>query len=487
MAEAASLLYEQIADLVSGQIASGVLQPGDRAPSVRTLSRSAGVSIATVTQAYLLLEQRGVVEARPRSGYFVRSPLAPGPVPPRAVTIRSRRPRNISARVLGTIMESLGRRDVLALGSAVTAHAGTLNARLNRLTREVLRDHPELPNRLEVPPGDLELRRQIARRMALVGAATTPEQVVVTAGAMEAIALALRVACRAGDTVLVESPTYFGVLQVLQMLDLKVLEVANDPATGIDVGAVEQLAASNRIAAAVLMPNFNNPTGALTSDAAKARLVAALAGRGTVIIEDDIYGDLQHSGPRPKPLRAFDDSGLVITCGSVSKTIALGYRIGWAVTTSFAEDLSRAKFFSTVACPNLQQQVLARYYASGSYDRYLRQAREFLAGNRRRFAGAVLETFPVGTRVSNPQGGVVLWVQLPPQVDGVALFQHALAQRIGIAPGVIFCAGGGYRNFIRLSAGVAWSPQVEEALEVLGRLAGSLAGRRGRGSAKAAG
>jgi len=347
--------------------------------------------------------------------------------------------------------------------------------RLNNLMREVLRDHPLNAGQCILPPGHEELRRQIAKRMALAGAPADPAHVVITSGTMDAITLALRVVCRPGDTVLVESPTYFGLLQSIEHLNLKVVEVPNCPVTGIDVEAVRAVARSTRLGAAVLMPNFNNPCGSLTPDDAKREIVQILTGSEVPIIEDDIYGDLHYGGTRPTSLRAFDDSGLVISCGSVTKTIAFGYRIGWAVSPQFHAEISRAKFYSSVACPTLQQLVLARYYASGGYDRYLRRVRSTLAVHSQHAINAVTRFFPEGTRVAQPPGGVVLWVELPRNVDGAELFRTAAAQRIGVAPGVVFSAKADYRNYIRLSCGLPWTPTLERAVEKLGRLVAGMA------------
>jgi DNA-binding transcriptional MocR family regulator len=234
-------------------------------------------------------------------------------------------------------------------------------------------------------------------------------------------------------------------------LSLKVVEVPNCSVEGIDVDAVRAVARSTRLGAAVLMPNFNNPSGSLTPDDAKREIVQILTGHEVPIIEDDIYGDLHYGGLRPASLRAFDDSGLVISCGSVSKTIAFGYRIGWAVSPQFHNEISRAKFYTSVACPTLQQLVLARYYASGGYDRYLRRVRSTLAMNSQQYISAIARFFPDGTRVAQPPGGVVLWVELPRNVDGAELFRTAAASSIGVAPGVVFSAKADYRNYLRLS------------------------------------
>jgi DNA-binding transcriptional MocR family regulator len=470
--ETDSLEYERVAGIIERQIDGGALAAAERVPSLRAMSRHAGVSIGTVVQAYLHLEQRGLVEARPRSGYFVakRSPVALAlPTPRRAET---RQPRGVSREVVDTVIDSFGRTDLVALGSAIAASAGRINGRLNGLTRRTLREAPSLPNVFSRPPGLAELRAEIAKRMALCGLRSRADDIVVTNGTMEGLALSLRVLCEPGDVVLVESPTYFGILQLAEHMRLKVVEVPNHAGSGIDVDALERAVRSTRVSAAVLQSSFNNPTGALTPETAKRRIVAALAKHGVPLIEDDIYGDLHFGRERPPPFAAFDDSGNVITCGSISKTLAIGYRIGWAISTRHTDALIRGKFCTTVGCPTLQQHVTARYFRSGVHERHLRHVRNALRDNCERYGEAIAASFPSGTRASQPSGGVVLWVELPNGADGVALFHAALERGIGIAPGIIFSATAAYRNFIRMSSGMQWTPAVAKAIAMLGRLAG---------------
>ena len=470
--QADNLEYERVAGILERQIDAGALRAAERVPSLRTMSRHAGVSVGTVVQAYLHLEQRGLLEARPRSGYFVakRTPIALAQPAPRKAETRA--PRGVSREVVDTVIESFGRTDLVALGSAVAASASRINGRLNGLTRRTLRESPALPNVFSSPPGLVELRAEIAKRMALCGLRSRADDVVITNGTMEALALSLRVLCEPGDALLVESPTYFGILQLAEHMRLKVVEVPNHAGTGIDVDALERAVRSTRLAAALLQSSFNNPTGALTSDAAKRRIVAVLAQHGVPLIEDDIYSDLHFGRERPSPFAAFDDTGSVITCGSISKSIAIGYRVGWAIGTRYTDALIRAKFCTTVGCPTLQQHVAARYFRAGLHERHLRHVRNNLRDNCERFGEAIAASFPNGTRASHPAGGVVLWIELPNGVDGVALFHAALERGVGIAPGIIFSATAEYRNFIRMSAGMQWTPAVAKAVAVLGRLAG---------------
>jgi DNA-binding transcriptional MocR family regulator len=469
------LLYERIARLVESQIASGALRAHERIPSVRAMSRTAKVSVSTVVQAYLHLESLGLIEARPQSGFYVRNVQATPLPEPRPKVTRSRRPVSIATEVLDTCREALSRTDMVPLNVAFTSPTLYPTQRLNNLVREVLRERPANAGECILPPGHEELRRQVAKRMALAGAPTDPEHVVITSGTMDAITLALQVLCKSGDTVLVESPTYFALLQVIEHLGLKVVEVPNHPVNGIDVDAVRAIARNTKLAAAVLMPNFNNPTGASTPDAAKREIVETLTSLEIPIIEDDIYGDLHYGSARPASMRAFDESGLVISCGSVTKTIAPGHRIGWAVTPQFHAEIARAKFFASVGCSTLEQLVLARYYASGGYDRYLRRIRSTLLTNAQHVIEAVARYFPPGTRVARPAGGVVLWIELPPSVDGTELFRKAYASHIGIAPGIVFSAKADYRNYIRLSCGLPWTAPLERAIQKLGRLVAEMA------------
>jgi len=470
-----SLLYERVARTIETQIATGTLRTNDRVPSVRAMSRSAGVSIATVVQAYWHLENAGLIAPRPQSGFFVRARNTEHLPQPKSRVIRASKPRSVAVEVLDLCREALLRSDIVPLNGAFTSPALLPTTRLNNLMREVLRARPLNAGEIIAPPGHEGLRREIAKRMSLLGTPTNADEVVITGGTMDAITLTLGSLCEPGDTVLVESPTYFGILQAVQHLRLKVVEVPNHPGSGIDVEAVRRAVRSTKLAAAILMPNFNNPTGSLTSDDAKRELVQLLTGSNVPIIEDDIYGDLNFSGERPLSMRTFDESGLVISCGSVSKTIALGYRIGWAVSSQYQADITRAKFFSSVACPTLQQLVLARYYESGGYERYLRRIRRLIAENAQHITESIAQHFPEGTKVTRPAGGVVLWVELPAQVDSAELMRTALASHIGTLPGMVFSAKGDFRNFIRLNCGLPWTTSVQRAVQKLGKMVGEMA------------
>jgi DNA-binding transcriptional MocR family regulator len=285
-----------------------------------------------------------------------------------------------------------------------------------------------------------------------------------------------------GDTVAVETPAFYGTLQAIEAHGLRVVEVPSLPGTGLDVGELERRLDRGRVAAVVAVPNFSNPLGGLMPDAEKARLVALLSARGVPLVEDDVYGDLAFGDVRPKPAKAWDRDGLVILCGSFSKSLAPGYRVGFVAPGRFRERVERLKFATNVATPTLTQRAVAHFLRTGSYDRHLRTLRARLEDIVARTTCAVAESFPAGTRVSRPRGGCYLWIELPPAVDALELHAAALRAGVAIAPGQIFSATRAHRSCIRLSCGEPWTERTASAVAAVARLASRLheaGGRRG--------
>jgi DNA-binding transcriptional MocR family regulator len=321
-------------------------------------------------------------------------------------------------------------------------------------------------------PGYEPLRRQIARRYAALGAATSADGVVITNGCTEAGVLCLRAVTRPGDTVAIESPTYYGFLEWLEALGLRALEIPSDPDTGIDLDALEEAIRSGRAQVVLLTPTYGNPHGALMPEANKRRL-AALAERYEVpIIEDDIYGELPHSGERTPPVKVFDRSERVLLCTSFSKTLAAGFRVGAILNARFHDQLVQLKRCASLANSAPEQIAVAEYLESGGFDRHLRRLRQTLCDSMHRFTRCAAESFPAGTRLSRPQGGFVLWVELPPGGDGYQLRCAAKKAGIQIVSGHIFAPDNRYAHCVRINTGMRWSPEVEHALRTLGRLAG---------------
>lgn len=471
------MLYEQVADRLARAMQSGALRPGDRLPSVRQLAAQEKVSISTVLQAYLRLESSGLIEARPQSGHYVRvrpellagEPQLSSP-PERTFEV------NVSSLVARVYSASRDPR-IVQLGAATLDPALLPTQRLHRETTLAARRHPDEAIGYDMPPGLPALRQQIARRAVDWGCSLSPDDFIITIGASEALNLSLRAVTRPGDTIAVESPAYYGVLQDIEALGLRALEIPSHPRTGMDVNALEQAMSRQTISAVMVVPNFSNPTGSCMPDEQKEQLVQLLARHEVPLIEDDIYGDL-HFGPvRPRVARSFDKKGLVLLCGSFSKTLAPGYRVGWVAPGRSYERVELLKFSQTVATATMTQMGIASFLRTGGYDRHLRGLRRHLHEQVIRMQAAVAEHFPSGTCFTRPTGGSLLWVELPRGINALELHARALEAGVSLAPGPIFSARQQrYTNFIRLNCGHPFSERVEQAVATVGNLARALAG-----------
>jgi DNA-binding transcriptional MocR family regulator len=463
------LLYEKVAARIEGLIERGTLKPGDRLPSVRGLSLRERVSVATVIEAYRHLEDRGRIEARPQSGHYVRRPSRERPPEPRPC-----RPSVTATPVrFGNRIQALYRAvhdpTIVPLGAATISAELLPVDRLNRAYATLARGAGGLAVSYDPPPGLPALRREIARRYVDAGLPLEADDLVTTNGAMEAAFLCLRAVTRPGDAIVMESPTYYGMVQLVETMGLRAIEVPVHPQTGMDLACLAHVLERQRVAAIVSIPSFNNPTGARMPDDAREELAALLARAEVPLIEDDIYGDLWFEAPRPRPVKAFDDKGLVMLCGSISKTIAPGYRVGWVAPGRWREQVERLKFVHSVATSTLPQMAVAEFLHSGGYDHHLRTLRRRLATNVQTFADAVTAAFPAGTRISRPAGGFVLWVELPGG-SATQLQERALARGISVAPGSIFSARERFGSFVRLNCGHPWSEPFERAIHTLGDL-----------------
>jgi DNA-binding transcriptional MocR family regulator len=427
--------------------------------------------VSTVLQAYLLLESRGVVEARPQSGHYVRAPRRDLLAEPRPARPTSAPARVTVSDLVARVFASLRNPNLVQLGAALPSPELLPTEKLNRMMSLVARTAGAAGVVYDVPPGCAALRRQVARRAAECGVALAADDIVTTVGTMEALHLGLRATTQHGDTVALDSPCYYGVLQLVEALGLRALEIPATPQHGMDIDALEEALAQTRISAVVCVTNFSNPLGAKMPDEAKKRLVQLLARREIPLIEDDIYGDLHHGDVRPRPAKAFDEDGLVLLCASFSKTIAPGYRVGWMAPGRFRERVMRLKYATNVACATLPQMAIAEFLDSGGYERHLRRLRGRYAAQVARTSEAIAEHFPEGTRVSRPQGGYVLWVELPRGKSAIELYERALQRGISIAPGPIFSAKARYGSFVRISCGFPWSDVLARSVKTLGDIA----------------
>jgi len=460
--------YATLAAILSQRIEQGLYPAGDRLPSVRMLSQEHGVSISTVQQAYRLLEESQLVEARPKSGYFVRGLRTLAELP--AVTRPVQRPVDISQweQVL-ELIRTKPREDLVQLGRGMPdISEPTLKPLVKALGH--MGRHGDLRSLYyDNIQGVMGLREQIARLLLDSGCQISADQLVITTGCHEALSAGLRAVCQPGDIVAVDSPCFHGTMQTLKGLGMKALEVPTDPLTGISLEALEMALDQWPIKAILLTPNGNNPLGYIMPEARKQRLLTLAQRHDVAIIEDDVYGDIAYQYPRPRTIKSFDDDGRVLLCSSFSKTLAPGLRIGWIAPGRYPERVLHMKYIGTGSTATQPQLAIADFIRHGHYLQHLRRMRTRYQQNRDRMTGWIMKYFPPGTRVSQPRGGFMLWIELDDEFDTLRLNRYLEQQGVQIAVGSIFSASGKYRNCLRINYAPKLTPDIEQAVSRVGK------------------
>lgn len=463
-------IYLQVAEGIEKMIAEEVLRIGDKLPSVRVLSEEYGISMGTAFQAYYHLEGKGLIEARPKSGYYVRFnhrrfPAMPGMILPEPITSDV----TVQEMILNTL-KNMTANDIINFALASPAPELLPVAKLNKSVVHALRNGKDHCIGYENIQGNEELRKQIARLSFNWGGKITPEEVVITSGCMEALALCLRAVTKPGDTVAVESPAYFGIYQVIESLGLKLVEISSDPTTGPDLDCLHKVIKEVPVKAILFVPNFNNPSGSCMPDEHKRKLVELITKYNIPLIEDDIYGELYFGRHRPKTCKYYDTKGLVLHCSSLSKSLAPGYRIGWVLPGKFLEQVKTLKLIHSISSATLTQVAIAHFLSIGRYEYHLKNLRKALHTQCLRYIQGVMQYFPEDTKISRPQGGFVLWVEVNKKVNAYKLSTEALKHQISVAPGRIFSNSCNYSNYLRIGYGKPWNEKVEKGLKTLGNL-----------------
>jgi len=465
-------LYLTLASELRRAMEEGRLAPGARLPSVREASRQRRLGLNTVLAAYRHLETRGLVEARPQSGYYVKPRLASAQEAAFSKPGRARPTDLVVLDQISLVIAAQSHPDYVDL-SLACPRVGDFypGEKLARILGDLGRRRPDLITGYSLPPGPPLLREQICHHGAALGMQLRSDRIVVTNGCLEALMLALRAVTRPGDTVGIESPTYFCLMPLFTQLGLKALEIPTHPETGLSLDALELLLSEKRLAAVMATPNVHNPLGSVMPLDAKRRLAGLVNDYQVPLIEDAIYAELQFTSPLSPAVRAFDRDGWVMVCSSFSKTLAPGFRLGWIDGGRFHREVADLKFISSVAQPALLSETVGVFLESGGYEAHLRRLRRVYAAQMDRLRGLVADHLPPGTRATVPAGGYLLWVELPEPCSAVRLFEDALAAGISITPGTLFSPSGRHQRHLRLSGCYPLEGHYAEALVTLGRLA----------------
>lgn len=462
------VLYLKIANSVTEQIKSETLQFGDRLPSLRSAQKLYNVSLNTVKQAYMELESRSLVESRPKYGYYVsqtsQRKLALPSVAPMKDSEKKNTPQDLIDKVFGVI----GGTDITQFGLGIPGKSLLPVAKMKKCMIDVIKRKSDSGTNYEPVQGSEVLRREIAKWSMVMEGKITEDDLVITSGAMNAVYNCLMAVTQPGDSVAVESPVYFGILQAIQLLGLKAVEIPTHPITGVDLDELKKV--MPKLSACCFVVNYNNPLGFQMPDDNKKELVKMLTEYNVPLVEDDVYGNIYFGAGRPKPCKFYDEAGIVMWVGSVSKTLAPGFRVGWVAPGKFKEKIIRQKLVQTVSGPSLFSDVITDFLAHGRYDHHLRMFRKKLYANYLQIQKAVTEYFPDNTKISEPKGGFMLWLELDKRICTEDLYDVAFEQKINFAPGRMFSQHNQYQNCMRLNYALEWTDRVESDLEKLGKM-----------------
>lgn len=453
--------YRQVAEQIKQAIHAGSLLPDTRLPSVRTLATQYGISLTTALKALRTLEDEHYAVAKPKSGFFVVSRkeyMQEG-------SVVVGQPRELAPLDEQTElhMAMVGENCRVRLDLANGDISLYPIKKLGLIMRQLGYSKPSLLGDMVKGTGYTPLKAEIVRRAVDYGCNINPDNILITNGCVEALSLSLRATVTAGDVVAVESPCYFVLLQMLRDLNLRVIEVDACKEGYVDSKKLVTLFRENAVKVFVTLANINNPLGKSIPNEEKSYIARQADENGVIIIEDDIFGDTAFGEQRPFPMRAF--SPHVILCSGFSKTVAPGIRIGWVHSNNYIRKIMSLKYTSSMGSPILSQATIGELLRNGGYDAHLRKLRYELASQIRKIRQTVLREFPEGTKVSEPEGGYVLWVEMPQKALNVrSLFIKARNVGIGIAPGHIFATDDRYDHCFRLNAGFGYNDDVEQAI-----------------------
>jgi DNA-binding transcriptional MocR family regulator len=465
--------YRQVMDVIVTMMENEVLRPGDKVPSLRKMSEEQNVSLSTVMQAYMELESVGMLEARPQSGFYVSG----GTIVPREtvrVTKPSDQPMQVkNSNLIQEILYAVTNPEIIPLGCAMPATELLPHRELNSIMKKLLSTDSET----RVEYGDVQghkfFRQQLAYYMNMNGNSISSDNIIITNGASEGITMAMRAVTRPGDLVLMESPSYFGFMHLLETAKVYALELPTSPQDGILMKDFREALNRFDVKAVLVQPNYGNPMGHTYPEDVRKELVELCNKKDIPVIEDDINGDFNFSGRRLGNLKKYDKNGNVIHVSSFSKSLAPGYGVGWIEPGKYFDEILRQKIASSMATNTVPQLTVAHFLASGKFPRHLRKMNNSLKAQVETYTYQILRHFPEGTRVTRPQGGFVLWVEMPEKVDTLDMYPRALKEKISFSPGGIFSSQQKYNNCMRVNCGFPWDSKFEKSIIKLGEIAKS--------------
>ncbi len=462
-------IYQQIHDYLSRLIQTGKLQPEEKLPSIRTLSDNLKVNKLTVIEAYSILEAAGLIYARQGAGYFVnqiassdfslRSTFAPA-----QQVIISEGGSSFFEQYTASL-QAQHHPGIIDFSSGFPRNPGIDN--LQRIAKRAITKSMDSLFKYDFPEGQFILRQQIAQMLIQQGLEVAPEELIITSGSEQALWLAMNYYLKPGDWAIVETPTYHGVLGILENFGVKVIGIPMT-AGGMNLELLEVYLKSHRPKLIYTISTLHNPTGITTSQAHRQELLALAQQYQCPILEDNAYEGLNFEQV-PAPIKALDTSDLVIYVRTFSKTLMPGLRVGYMVVTGeHHRHLVKQKALHDMHVSTVSQAIVSEFLASGHYRRHLNRLRTTNLQSRNTMLLSLERYFPDAIAWTIPKGGFFLWAQLPDYLPIQEICREALAQNLLVANGAAFFPGRGYPA-IRLN--FSHQPEeIEKGIEILGRL-----------------
>jgi DNA-binding transcriptional MocR family regulator len=468
MIDKKELIFLRIANDIEQQIKAAIIKAGEKLPSLRSVARDYGISIGTVVHAYFELEKRGMIEPRPQSGYYViynKLKIGGTPAPSRPAPVHF---AVAVDEIYSTIFVNNRTADVMLSSSQISAD----HLPFTQLNRELVQAIKRLPNggASYSSLGNKKLQFQIAKRSRAWGGNLSESDIVPTSGSMDALSLSLLSLLERGDTIAVESPVNFGIINLIQTLGFRLLELPTDPVYGVDTLSLKKVLAQKKVKLVLLMSNFSNPFGSCMNPEKQQEIVRLITHYNIPMIEDDVFAELYFTGNKPTYCKAFDEAGMVLLCGSVSKILAGGYRVGWLAPGQYKEKIFRTRPYHAQTCNSITHDAIASFFENNKYDAYLKVLRQKLYTNSLRYRNAVQQYFPEDTKITCPAGGIYLWVELAEGKDTLELYNDAMLRKISITPGRMFTTQNQFNNCLMLNFSMDWTNKIDAALKYLGKL-----------------
>jgi DNA-binding transcriptional MocR family regulator len=479
--------YNKLAQLLIDDIKAARFRVGEKLPSIRKYAEQHSVSASTAIRCYRQLEQKGYVLARPKSGIYVADwkelQRKKNSKTFSNTTSISAQKQPLEYEKLISIQHRMSQLYGLTNSNITQGfHLATADPRwypnevLAKITQRMLRDDPNIIGRYPTGSGLPALKQAISDWLGECGVDVPAADWLITHGSTEALNLALRAVAKPGDAVIVESPVYFGLIQLIDSLGLKAIEIPLNDGTGMSLEALQfALENHSNVKAIIVMPCLQNPSGSVMPDTKKRRLLKIAEHFNLPIIEDDAFGDasgeIDAANPgRLTPIKAWDKSGRVIYCGTCSKSIAPGFRVGWISGGRYQRQLENLKLSNTLVCPLLEQTVLAEFIASGAQRKHLKQLRRNLSGTIPDALGAVEKHLPLGTKVLSSANGWWLWLELDESANSLLILQKSVALGMAFAPGIVFSGTAKFSNHLRINIARPFEESNETFFKLLGCL-----------------